>query len=286
MVQLNLPGADPKTKDYIIQELDENDEPVEEPEFRGFQYSPEPKLSEFVGLFSDVLTKEECQIIIDFFEENISRTTPGFTSGGMNEKAKESIDLQLLPTPGERAVSTGYTWAINPDRHIWILETLRQRLLNACGDYLENMLFNLRQDNPNHSMLPNNPINGAVHFTSFQIQKYPKGSVGYPAIHTENDSILFKNRLLAPIIYLNDIKEGGETEICLARMMVSPKAGGVLVIPTQPPWYHCGHPAPNEDKYIITSWLEFIPDQEVLARQGGLLQNGPPPKVKEEKNDT
>ena len=242
MARLNLPGA----------------------EVTPYKYSAEPKLSEFVGLFANVFSNEECELIINFFEENISRTVPGHTSSGENKKAKESIDLQLLPTPGERAVSTGYTWAINPQCHKWIVETLRERLSRVCKDYYENMLFNIQQDNPNDSILPSNPTMCPTPVTSFQIQKYPKGSVGYPAIHTENDHYFFKDRILAPIIYLNDIKDGGETEICLARMMVSPKAGGVLVIPTQPPWYHRGLPAPHEDKYIITSWLEYITDNQIL----------------------
>ena len=59
----------------------------------------QPLLSDFIGLYKSVLTKEECKEIIQFFEDchTAGLTSVGATvSGEATAKVKDSIDLQLL----------------------------------------------------------------------------------------------------------------------------------------------------------------------------------------------
>ena len=71
-------------------------------------------------------------------------------------------------------------------------------------------------------------------------------------------------RILAPILYLNDVTDGGCTEITLANVVIPPVAGNAMIIPSQPPWYHRGLPSKTQDKYVITTWLEWMPEQGML----------------------
>jgi len=219
-------------------------------------------LKDFVGLYYSVFTEEECEIIIDFFESNIEYTLEGRTATGVDKKVKDSIDLQLMPTTAAMGVAPGFYWYKDAERHKWIVDTLKERMSYVCKRYYDDIIGALNI--PEGGKIPINPITGFSKFTSWQIQKYSKGGTGYPAVHTENDHPLARNRILAPLIYLNNVKSGGETEISLAKLKVQPKTGSVLIIPTQPPWYHCGHSAPNEDKYVITTWLEYMTSEEIL----------------------
>ena len=58
-------------------------------------------------------------------------------------------------------------------------------------------------------------------------------------------------------IYLNDIKEGGETVFPMGGTAIQPETGKVAIWPTGLPFYHCGNKS-GSDKYILTSWFEFL----------------------------
>ena len=88
----------------------------------------------------------------------------------------------------------------------------------------------------------------------YLMRSYEK-SDGY--FHWHNDFSLDKQygfRMLTLIWYLNDVKEGGETEF-VDGTLVKPKTGQLLIFPTS--WYmaHRGRMPISNKKYIITSWL-------------------------------
>ena len=224
----------------------------------------QPLLSDFIGLYKSVLTKEECKEIIQFFEDchTAGLTSVGATvSGEATAKVKDSIDLQLL-IKGYTDPPSGYSWIYHPKKHKKITDLLTKQFKNICADYLQGWIDAVASVNPEN--LPYNMAKVPVYISSLQIQKYPKGSKGYPAIHCEADNHLMHRRILAPILYLNDVTDGGCTEITLANVTIPPVAGNVMVIPSQPPWYHRGLPSKTQDKYIITTWLEWMPEQGML----------------------
>ena len=223
----------------------------------------QPLLSDFIGLYKSVLTKEECKEIIQFFEDchAAGLTHAGNTVSGQNAKqVKDSIDLQLM-NEGLN-LPFGYKWGCQPEKHKKITDLLKKQFKNICANYLQGWIDAVATVNPEN--LPYNMAEGPVYLSSLQIQKYPKGSKGYPAIHCEADGHLMHRRILAPILYLNDVTDGGCTEITLANATIPPVAGNAMVIPSQPPWYHRGLPSKTQDKYIITTWLEWMPEQGML----------------------
>ena len=65
----------------------------------------------------------------------------------------------------------------------------------------------------------------------------------------------YPNRVLTYIIYLNDIEEGGETELLHKRVRIKPKTGRIVIFPAGFPYVHRGNPPLTGVKYILTSWI-------------------------------
>ena len=79
---------------------------------------------------------------------------------------------------------------------------------------------------------------------------------GYHVWHVEHGSG-YKNepRALVYSVYLNDVKEGGETEFLHQSVRVKPKKGRIVIWPAGFPYVHRGNPPLSGKKYILTSWM-------------------------------
>jgi hypothetical protein len=89
-----------------------------------------------------------------------------------------------------------------------------------------------------------------------KLQKTLPGQ-GYHVWHCEKDCVEFSNRLMAYILYLNDVEEGGETEFLYQSKRVKPEAGTFLLFPAGYMYTHRGNPPLSGEKYIVTGWVEF-----------------------------
>ena len=91
------------------------------------------------------------------------------------------------------------------------------------------------------------------------IQWYPKGG-GFHQWHCErsNGKLPSATRNLVYMTYLNDIEEGGETEFYFQKLKIKPEKGLTLIWGADWTFTHHGLPAPNEEKYIITGWLNYV----------------------------
>ncbi len=83
-------------------------------------------------------------------------------------------------------------------------------------------------------------------------------SEGYHAWHSEDGSLGCNRRIVATMMYLNNVEEGGETEFLYQRKRFKPKRGQVLIWPAGFTHTHRGNPPLKGEKYISTSWLENI----------------------------
>ena len=89
-----------------------------------------------------------------------------------------------------------------------------------------------------------------------KIQKTKIGG-GYHVWHCENSKMKSRNRILAFMVYLNDVTEGGETEFLYQKCRFKPEKNTLLVWPAQFTHVHRGNPPLSNDKYIITGWVEY-----------------------------
>ena len=90
--------------------------------------------------------------------------------------------------------------------------------------------------------------------TEYSISRYPKGK-GHFGIHVDTTSKMTYNRLLAFILYLNDVEEGGETEFMTLNRLVKPETGKVLCFPCNFMFPHKGNIPLSNDKYIVTAFV-------------------------------
>jgi len=94
-------------------------------------------------------------------------------------------------------------------------------------------------------------------FPLLKIQKYePKKC--YHSWHCELDGAVERQkRILAFTTYLNDIKEGGETEFLYQKTKIKPTEGKTILFP--PFWTHThkGNTT-KEIKYIVTGWFSYV----------------------------
>lgn len=81
---------------------------------------------------------------------------------------------------------------------------------------------------------------------------------GYHAWHDERGSMGTNRRVLATMMYLNNVDDGGETEFLYQSKRYQPKRGRVLLWPAGFTHTHRGNPPLSGEKYIATSWLENI----------------------------
>ena len=89
-----------------------------------------------------------------------------------------------------------------------------------------------------------------------KLQKTCPGE-GYHNWHTEHDRIGSRNRLMAFMVYLNDVEEGGETEFLYQKCRFKPKRNTLLIWPANYTHVHRGNPPLSNDKFILTGWVEY-----------------------------
>ena len=94
---------------------------------------------------------------------------------------------------------------------------------------------------------------------AFKIQKYKEGE-GYFVLHCENDGNCdgqTEKRMIAWMVYLNDVFDGGYTEFPVQGRKVQPRTGDILFWPAYWTHPHKGIVSKTEKKYIITGWLAY-----------------------------
>jgi predicted 2-oxoglutarate/Fe(II)-dependent dioxygenase YbiX len=69
------------------------------------------------------------------------------------------------------------------------------------------------------------------------------------------DGGLADNRVVSPILYLNDNYKGGELEFVHYGITIKPKAGSLYLFPSNYPYSHIAHPVTEGTKYAIVTWL-------------------------------
>ena len=92
---------------------------------------------------------------------------------------------------------------------------------------------------------------------SVKIQK-TKPSQGYHVWHCDADNFNTSRRMLVVTLYLNTVEEGGETEFLYQSTRIPPVQGTLSLSPAAWTHTHRGNPPLKGNKYIITTWLDFV----------------------------
>jgi predicted 2-oxoglutarate/Fe(II)-dependent dioxygenase YbiX len=68
---------------------------------------------------------------------------------------------------------------------------------------------------------------------------------------------LHKDRVVSILIYLNDDYVGGELEFPLFNVKYKPKAGDIILFPSNYTFSHIAHPVTEGTKYCVVSWMRY-----------------------------
>jgi hypothetical protein len=86
---------------------------------------------------------------------------------------------------------------------------------------------------------------------NFQLLKYETGQY----FHSHYDSYPAVNRAISVLIYLNDDYQGGEIEFVNFDIKIKPKAGTLIMFPSNYPYRHIAHPVISGTKYAVSTFL-------------------------------
>ena len=183
---------------------------------------------DFIEIYSDALSKNNCNILINHFE-NSSSKNPGYIFNGeknvINKSIKDSTDLTLF-------------FSDQSDISSIIFNCLNKHFYFYLQKYKD--LYSLNE------LCPKN---------AFNIQRYYQGQ-GYSAIHCEHNSKDSTN-VLGWMIYLNSVEDGG-TEFTNYKKVIECKVGNLVIWPAYWTHSHRGIISKTKTKYICTGWIEFL----------------------------
>ena len=179
----------------------------------------------------NAVDEKDCVKLIKEFNKHKWLQVQGRTGGGLQPEIKESTDISFHDG-----------W-----RYISELEPFHAALDKAIGEYREKYQGIVIS-------VPEFKI-----FEEFNMQWYKPGE-GYHQWHAEHSSANAHTatRIAAWMFNLNTVEDGGETIFMHHDDKIKPKVGSLTIFPADWTYTHKGVVAPNEDKYILTGWLNSV----------------------------
>jgi|TARA_E500000305_G_C3922240_1_gene188676 hypothetical protein len=183
----------------------------------------------FISLYKQVVSHEDCKSIINWFEENPQHHHKGVLGDDeLNLKKKKSTDLslssQFLKVPSLKPLDIALTSCLN------------------------------RYEEENH-FLKEVSIWGMEEY--FIIKRYyPKE--GYYIKHCENTGLpRSEKRMLVWMLYLNDVDDGGGTAFPTQELEIQARCGDMVIWPAYWTHPHHGIVSSTQTKYIASGWFIF-----------------------------
>ena len=202
-------------------------------------------LQDTIGIYPKAFSNELCDTLMKMYDTALTtgNTFGGMTGIGVDKTIKNSVDFDLIKHSNT-----------NPA----VLSTSNEvyKIFNDCiKKYITSF--------PHQDQVPgmSNFIEPTT-FASLQVQRYTKGTGHYNAWHHEGGTFKMSRRFFALRVYLNDVEEGGETEMLYTGQKIKPEKGLTIVWPVDWTFVHKGITSPTQDKYVVTGWYgwERVPD--------------------------
>lgn len=176
---------------------------------------------DFIFKREKCLTKEQCKTIIEHFENS--------------KKIVTQRNYLLVP---------GFSCGdVNRDTFSFLFKSLQGPFVEYCEEYsfLKKLYYPWGLDG------------------LYNIQKYEPGN-SYPGEHMEHGNVdPDQRRILAWMIYLNDIHDDGGTCWPQQNFTATPREGDLYIWPAGWTHSHYGIVSNTETKYIMTGWCSLYP---------------------------
>ena len=191
------------------------------------------KVKEHIYTEQNALSDETCDFLLKGFHRQDWFRQTGATGSGVDKKNKASTDLSMP-----------WALALEADEQFGLI---RDTIINGFKKYAKKI------DVLNEERIIIDPW--------YNIQWY-KPNEGYFAWHKEYvcGDTESNARVCAWMFNLNTVKNGGGTEFKYCDTMLTPNKGQLSIFPSYYTHTHRGIVAPEEDKYIMTGWLIYVPN--------------------------
>tara|TARA_X000001382_G_scaffold42963_2_gene28980 strand:+ start:2634 stop:3206 length:573 start_codon:yes stop_codon:yes gene_type:complete len=173
-----------------------------------------------------VLSQETCSSVINTFEHNKELQQEGrFGAGILDHELKKCTEMFV-------------DYKRDTDFYLYVVK------------YLKASIEEYKQIYPYIDKLAHWEI-----LETFKIQKYLPNE-GYFRTHCENEGQLdgSHRRVLAWMIYLNEVLDGGHTQFPSQNKAFQPRTGDILIWPAGFTHPHHGVTSETQTKYIATGW--------------------------------
>jgi hypothetical protein len=189
---------------------------------------------DFIECSSVKLDKNVCDRLIELFEKNKNLQVTGKVFCDENVEKKEIKKSTEIPIS---------QYLFEDDEWAPPLNLFYTTLRIATDEYVKKYphLLRLAEWGP---------------FGGFNFQKYNPGD-GYYKLHCEVPSSGVSNRMLAWMVYLNDVDDGG-TYFDQQDYSLKAECGNIAIWP--PYWTHThrGIVSHTKTKYILTGWFVYV----------------------------
>lgn len=197
-------------------------------------------MTNFISVYDKVLTKKECDSIIEWFEKNPFKDSGKIWGVPPGEDPKKALPRKIIQKDVKDSTDLGLCF----DQVVFdAVKTIGNVIYVYTSKYVE--------ENP---LL--NQIEPWRLQNTFNIQKYLPGQ-GYHATHCEAGTTSTSSRVMAWTLYLNTVTDKGGTHFPQHDLTIDAKAGRFVIWPAY--WTHChnGVSSPTQTKYIATGWYIF-----------------------------
>ena len=188
-------------------------------------------IKDFIGVYEDCVPKEFCEKIIKTYDD--------MSSTGFGKVEKQLTNGQLLKD-GEalHLVDSNVLKLTSEYSHIFIKEFWSKVYPKYSAKY--PILSDADPHTIQHLKVQKTAVGGGFHQWHFE-------SSGRPDL----------NRLLNVFLFLNTVKEGGESEFLYYGRREKAQQGKLLVYPSSFTHTHRGNPPISNAKYVLNGWVEF-----------------------------
>lgn len=198
-------------------------------------------LQDTIGIYPKAFSNELCDTLLKMYDTALTTGTTfeGTTGRGVDKTVKDTVDFDLIKQSKTDPAAV----------------SVSNEIYNIFNDCVKKYITGF----PHQDQFPGmtNFIEPTT-FISLQVQRYKKSTGHYNTWHHEGGTFKMSRRFFALLVYLNDVEEGGETEMLYTGQKIKPEKGKLLVHPAGFPYIHKGNAPLSSDKTILISWLVFV----------------------------
>lgn len=221
-----------------------------------------PERSDFVGLYPGALDGALCDELVRRFAADL-RVQRGHIGQGVDLTKKDSHDLTISHHRDWDDLSRRVAEATLPrlvDYATAYPSLLVGALATAIADPATGQPRTLQAEDVT-APLAGQLLQRLYRLGELTLQRYARGVGGYHHWHSEvyprDRGCEELHRVLWLLWYLDDVTDGGETELLHQRRVIQPRRGTLVVAPAGFTHTHKGHVPRSGDKHVLASWLLF-----------------------------